>query len=608
MFNAFFLPTKNTARRYRWVLSMLAVLLIASILIQPVFAQDNLPTIITDTEAKRFLARTTFGPIKPDVEQLQTQGYQQWLDAQLNMPRQQKILNRTIEIALMAEPNAHWFSESGFLGAQSSPVWIYQNSAWWEAALTAPDQLRQRVAFALSEILVISSAAEPYLRNRAEGVAAYYDLLLDHAFGNYRDLLSAITYSPAMGVFLSHHGNKKANPKRGTAPDENYARELMQLFSIGLYKLNSDGTPILDEQGELIPVYTQNDVMELARVFTGWDMVGNKRYGQRNNAGGNLTVPMEFNKEFHDADAKTLLGQTIPAGVTGKEDIEAALNIIFSQPEVGPFVCKHLIQRLVMSNPSADYLQRTVNVFNNNGNHVRGDLRAVITAILLDPEALKNQGVKKFKEPIIATTAMLRALGVTPGINWQTPKGGDMHGVYWFRKLNIGQNPLMAPSVFNYYEPDFQPANQSQASDDDTQAKKSFNSTGQVAPEAQIIDSQLIIGFGNLVHDLLNKPTNQERLIKRAWHSRAHINLNTQTYTDLLQAPPWPEQKPTAIHALVQQLEHDILTEPLDSHSRTLLENHLTETVHKKTEKEAQRIVNEAIRLLVTVPEYWVQR
>lgn len=556
-------------------------------------------TAITDTQAKRFLTRATFGPVKTDIEQLQSVGYEQWIKQQLATPRQQKLLNRTIEIALMAEPNADWFSASGFLGEQSSPVWIYQNSAWWQVSLTAPDQLRQRVAFALSEILVVSTAAEPYLRNRAEGVAAYYDLLLDHAFGNYRDLLSAVTYSPVMGVFLSHHGNRKANPKRGTAPDENYARELMQLFSIGLYQLNPDGSPKLDTRldanEELIPVYTQQDVMELARVFTGWDMVGNKRYGQRNNEGGNLTVPMEFNEQFHDFGSKTLLGKTIPADLSGKDDVEAALDIIFAQPEVGPFVCQQLIQRLVSSNPSPEYLQRVTKVFNDNGEGVRGDLAAVTKAILLDPEALSTESVKKFKEPILVTTAMLRALYVKPGNDWQTPKGGDMHGVYWFRRLGFGQDPLMAPSVFNYYEPDFQPVGEG------------FESTQNVAPEAQIIDSQLIIGFSNLVVDLLNRSANPDRFVKKAWHSKAHISLDTQAYIKWLHANKWPADKANAVKALVQLLENDLLTEPLTSAERELLEAYLAKTIYKNEEKEAERIVNDAIRLLVTMPSNWVQ-
>lgn len=370
----------------------------------------------------------------------------------------------------------------------------------------------------------------------------------------------------------------------------------MQLFSIGLYQLNPDGSPKLDAKQELIPVYTQQDVMELARVFTGWDMVGNQRYGQRNNEGGNLTVPMEFNEQFHDTGAKTLLGQQIPANLSGKDDVEAALNIIFAQPEIGPFVCRQLIQRLVTSNPTAEYLQRVVSKFNDNGQGVRGDLAAVSKAILLDPEALNTDNVKKFKEPILATTAMLRALGVMPGIDWPTPKGGNMHGVYWFRTLDIGQNPLMAPSVFNYYEPDFQPVG------------AGFNNTTHVAPEAQIIDSQLVIGFSNLVHDLLNKPSDKERLTKRAWHSKAHISLDTQTYVNWLDANQWPAQKPQAVAALLQQLENDLLTEPLDSASRELLQNYLVTTIYKDNNKEAQRIINEAIRLIVTLPAQWVQR
>ena len=199
--------------------------------------------------------------------------------------------------------------------------------------------------------------------------------------------MGPIVYSPAMGIYLSHQGNRKANPKKQTSPDENFARELMQLFSLGLYQTSLDGTPILDNDGNKIPAYSQQDVMELARVLTGWDLTHNLRFGQKDRKHGSYLEPMEFSGQFHDFGSKKFLGQTIPEKLTGKDDVEAALDILFDQPTVAPFVSHILIQRLVTSNPSPEYIQRVSFAFDNNGEGVRGDMKAVIKAILLDDEA-----------------------------------------------------------------------------------------------------------------------------------------------------------------------------------------------------------------------------
>lgn len=592
--------------------------------IQPAPTPEISAKKITNSDAKRFLARATFGPTKTDIAALQEKGYEQWLDEQIAMPIQQRQLNRTIALALMAEPAEQHFAANGFMGPQSSPTWVYQTSAWWEAALTSPDQLRQRVAYALSQILVISTAAEPYLRDRAEGVAAYNDLLLEHAFGNYRELLSAVTYSPAMGVFLSHHGNRKSDPKKGTSPDENYARELMQLFSLGLYHVNNDGTAKLkttpENTSEPIPVYTQTDVMELARVFTGWDMVANPNFGNRGNKTGNLTVPMEFNKDFHDFGEKTLLGKTIPANLSGKEDVEAALDIIFAQPEVAVFVSKQLIQRLVTSNPSPEYIARIANAFNDNGQGVRGDLAHVVRSILLDPQiqnleaqnpATQNsvRPVQKLREPVLVVAGLLRALNVQPAKPWVTKHNGKMEGVYWFKKLDIGQNPFMAPSVFNFYESDFQPAGEGFASQD------------LVAPEAQLLDSQTLIGTYNLINFIFNvrdeqalqlKPEKEQmRLAKQGGRGSINITINTAPYVALLEQANKnnsDKNRAKAIKALIAKLEQDLLVEPLSQESAQTIASYLQKPKSKNKKIEAQRLVSDAARMMLMAPSNWVQR
>ena len=600
------LPT-NTVR-------IIALLLLSAVCVLSASASDTAPAPIGEPqisllEAKRFLARATFGPTQTDIAALQEKGYEKWLDEQIAMPIQQRQLNRTIALALMAEPAEQHFAANGFVGPKDSPTWVYQTSAWWEAALTSPDQLRQRVAYALSQILVVSTAADPYLRNRAEGVAAYNDLLLEHAFGNYRDLLSAITYSPAMGVFLSHHGNRKGDPKKGTSPDENYARELMQLFSLGLYHVNNDGSPQLSS-GEPIPVYTQADVMELARVFTGWDMVANPNFGNRGNKTGNLTVPMEFNKDFHDFGEKTLLGKTIPANLSGKEDVEAALDIIFAQPEVAVFIGKQLIQRLVTSNPSPEYITRIANAFNDNGHGVRGDLVHVIRTLLLDPDA-KNVELKaqKLREPVLVVAGLLRALNVQPAKPWVTKHNGKMEGVYWFKKLDIGQNPFMAPSVFNFYEPDFQPAGDGFANQD------------LVAPEAQLLDSQTLIGTNNLIDFIfsardeqafdLKSEYEQKMLSSQLWGNFLNISINTAPYIALLEPTNKNnsnKNRAKAIDALITQLQQDLLIEPLSQESAQTIASYLQKPKSKNKKIEAQRLVSDAARMMLMAPSNWVQR
>ncbi len=256
---------------------------------------------------------------------------------------------------------------------------------WWNNTIDGADQLRQRVAFALSEILVVSNRPIELQRSQF-AMADYYDTLSQHAFGNYRDLLEDITLHAVMGIYLGHVKNEKADPERNIRPDENYAREVMQLFSIGLHKLNLDGTPIMNAEDKPEPAYGQFEVQEFARIFTGWNYAGVT--WSRGHGGADNTLPMEPHEEFHDTEAKQLLeGAPIPAGQTARQDLEAALDNIFNHPNVGPFIGKLLIQRLVTSNPSPAYVSRVASKFNDNGQGIRGDMFAVVKAILIDLEA-----------------------------------------------------------------------------------------------------------------------------------------------------------------------------------------------------------------------------
>lgn len=380
-----------------------------------------------------------------------------------------------------------------------------QESVWLEHALTAKDQLRQRVAFALSQILVVSSK-EPPLAKYGDGLAWYYDLLVKHSFGNYRDLLQDVTLSPVMGVYLSMQGSRKANLNKNTFPDENYAREVMQLFSIGLYQLDISGQAILDKQGNKLPSYEQGDVENLARVFTGWDLVENKRYGNRRT--GRYDTFMELSPKQHDYNAKQLFGQSIKAGMKADKELSASLDLLFNHPNVGPFISRQLIQRLVSSNPSPEYIKRIATVFNDNGDGERGDLGAVVQAILLDDDAQAplNSPALKLKEPLLNYIGFLRAFSATPK---------SEH--YQLRQLSstFGQGAMRADSVFNFYQPDFK-VNYSSAFESDIQNDLKVNfqehteeseqlNTGSskgilanqqmttVSPESQIMVDPLII-------------------------------------------------------------------------------------------------------------------
>ena len=341
--------------------------------------------------ASRFLAQATLGYDMNDISQVMSMGLEDWIDNQLAIPMPNTLLD---QIGLYYE-----FVESKlgtFDGASRYLFWEY---AWWQYHMTSSDYLRQRVAFALSEIWVISEKSS--IGDNPVALADYYDVLLEHAFGNYRDLMQAITYHACMGVYLTYMKNPKTDLSINQFPDENYARELMQLFTIGLFELNNDGTRKTDDQGNYIPTYDNDDIAEFSKVFTGlaWgDSDIFRRYGPMRDS--SYVLDMQMFDTSHEPGIKYLLngGTTTTAApaVNGNLDISEALDNLFNHPNVGPFVGYKLIQRLVTSNPSPAYIDRVASVFNDNGNGVRGDMAAVVKAILLDPEAINcSQTVRR---------------------------------------------------------------------------------------------------------------------------------------------------------------------------------------------------------------------
>lgn len=499
--------------------------------------KDELPLdstkVLTLKSAHRLLLQTTFGPLSADLDTVQQSGAEQWVDAQLNMTAAHDSVTddhrthyeRLVEIAKHAKPSQDW-DEVGDDGlaifnrlTADFAIDDYQMAAWWENAIGlhpnniqhGSDQLRQRVAFALSQLLVVSSF-EGNLARRAEGLAHYYDMLVRYSFGNYRDLLGEMARNPVMGVYLSHQGNQKANLTTGTIPDENFARELMQLFTIGLYELNMDGSPDRDsnqysypDAGEVLtPTYTEDDVQELAKVMTGWDLANNTRYGRSFSTQGDYTVPMEFTASEHEDEVAaggdgniTVFGETLSlsSGNDGS-GLDEALDLLFNHPNMPPHVSKHLIMRLVTSNPSSEYVARVASVFVDNGLGVRGDLKAVVRAILLDDDIRDASKVGdndgKVKEPVIAYTQLLRTLGTVPLDGWASndEELTPVSGVYWFKfpERSLGQGALRSLSVFNFYTPDYVPSS------------SYFSERGLVSPEMKILTDQNVLGYSNKVY------------------------------------------------------------------------------------------------------------
>lgn len=410
-------------------------------------------------EAARFLMQASFGPTAKSIDDVMNMGYEAWIDAQVAAPQIRHLPlfeARLEEIGLAVNPPMKEAEEAYLRDLQRSDI-------WWESAIWGDDQLRQRVAYALSQIFVISNVSDA-LFNDSRGIANYHDLLAEHAFGNYRDLMGAVTLNPMMGEYLSMVRNEKADPARNIRPDENYARELMQLFTIGLVELNLDGSVKLDSGGEPIPTYGQDEVKALARVFTGWNHATISAWWQWPAGSAYEIQPMQAFPEYHDDGEKTLFGdQVIPAGQTPAQDIDSALNILFAHPNVAPFISKQLIQHLVTSNPSPAYVERVAGVFNDNGAGVKGDLGAVVKAILLDDEARNGHITNpntfgKLKEPVLKVSALWRAFKAQ-GVRVQEEDGSISQNRLRYRGTDrvYGQRPYGSFSVFNFYRPDYQP-------------------------------------------------------------------------------------------------------------------------------------------------------
>jgi len=435
-------------------------------------------------EAARFLTQATFGPTDADIDRVLAIGYDAWIDEQFAKPAS---TNRPL-----------WEAADAAVKVLNANGSVYQDgtiNAFWRNAISADDQLRQRVAYSLSQIFVISMQ-DGTVGDNPRAVAAYLDMLGDKGLGNYRELLEAVSKHPMMATYLTSLRNQKADAKSGRVPDENYAREVMQLMSIGLHQLNADGTDQLSN-GQPVDTYGQADISGMAKVFTGWswncpDWPDNSCFFS-GSANGSSDPDRSFKTllgypQYHSAEAKTFLGVTIAAQTTKADpdaSLKTALDTLYNHGNVGPFIGKQLIQRLVTSNPSPQYVAAVAAAFNGSG--TRGDMKAVVKAVLMNPEArTMSTSSGKLREPVLKLSAYLRAFAFTSDSGDYKVGNTDNPGTA------LGQTPMRSPSVFNFYRPGYVPPG--------TEAAKA----GLAVPEMQLAQETTAAGYVNFMRDNIN--------------------------------------------------------------------------------------------------------
>ncbi|MEM7246577.1 MAG: DUF1800 family protein [Acidobacteriota bacterium] len=444
------------------------------------FGESHAARLPAPAQASRFLHQATLGPTSELIDEVTAQGFSSWLEEQL------------LEEAHPTVPLVDAIVAAGF-EEEIDLRWV-RRAAWWERVMTTPDLVRQRMALALSEILVLSDRTDVFF-DFPEAVAVYHDLLLDEAFGDYHDLLFEVSRNPAMGIYLSHLANRKADPASGRFPDENYAREIMQLFSIGLVELNEDGSVRLDDAGQPIPTYTNDDITELAKVFTGFSFgpEGNPEFFDFDVI--TFRVPMKMFGEHHETSTKRLIGGVvIPADGDALGDVRTATDHLVDHPNTGPFLARRLIQRLVTSNPSPNYLRRVATVFADNGAGQRGDLASVLRAILLDPEArsdavLANPRHGMMREPFLRRVTLLRAFGASNAAD--TYRFSDT-----FAEFALHQVPWSSPTVFNFFSPDHSPIGP-------------VADAGLVAPEFELATAFTLLMGNNYLRNVVEEEAGQ---------------------------------------------------------------------------------------------------
>jgi uncharacterized protein (DUF1800 family) len=492
-------------------------------------AQTAETTVMTADAAARFLDQASWGPTPASIAQLQQMGIDAWLKAQFAL--------NTSNL-----PDQPLLTTAGKTNNNLAPV----QAAFFQNAVTGGDQLRQRVAFALSEIWVVSATAGV---SNAYAYPPYWRIFRDHAFGNYRDIINAVSLNPAMGHYLDMANNNKGVASRGTAANENYARELMQLFTLGLTQLNPDGSPMLDSHGNPIPTYMQSDVTYLAKAFTGWTYPTAPKANAKVNNPAYYTGQMIPVAAEHDTTEKNIFGGVvIPAGQTAQEDLTSVLDALMSQSTMAPFISQQLIQHLVTSNPSPAYVQRIAGVFQGTG----GNMQNVISAILTDPEARAGDVPRAtvdanfghMREPVLYMANILRALNATLGPNSAIQNDAT----------NMGQELFYEPSVFSYFSPQYRTAG------------------GLLGPEFQLYSTQTAAERADIVNTALYGTLDKSTTINLTPYIEYANNINSLVATlntwllhgsmsaDLQQAVTSAANAATTDKAKVQAALYIILT------------------------------------------------
>lgn len=422
---------------------------------------------LTDAQVARFLAQAGFAATAADIAAVHASGYGGWLDQQFAAP--------------LSQPHFDWMVDNGYAEFAHRFDFAGVDPSQWRKLIGSPDGLRQRVAFAWSEIFVVSMGGLP-VTWRGMAAAAYLDVLEQRAFGSYRDLLEAATLSCAMGVYLNMRGNQKGDAATGRVPDENYAREVMQLFSIGVNELHIDGS-LKRVGGKPVETYSQADITELAKVLTGWEFDGVSATDP-----GFMKRPMVHIASRFAPGAKKVLAVDIAASLTGPAALKVALDTLANHANVGPFIGRQLIQRLVCSSPSPAYVQRVASVFNNNGDGQRGDLKAVVRAVLLDTEARATAFAPaggRLREPVQRFVQWARSFGLqSAGGLWNV---GDLSNP----ATRLGQSPLRSPTVFNFFRPGYVPPN------------SDLGVNGVTAPEFQLCNESTVAGYLNYMQTVI---------------------------------------------------------------------------------------------------------
>jgi uncharacterized protein (DUF1800 family) len=460
-------------------------------------------TFASDYAAARFLQHAQFSSSEADIAAVKSLGASAWLDAQMSTPS--------------STGGWDWLTARGYSAIDSNKFYemdYHANYMAWYQIMASPDGVRRRMALALSEFFVVGISGVSTLNWPQFAMAHYWDILCNNAFGNYRQLLEEVTLSIAMGEFLNTLGNQKEDAATGRLPDENYAREVMQLFTIGLQQLNVDGT-VVKVNGAPVDTFTQSDVSNLARVFTGYQADESEGFfdsvvapSYRVRKVGYTRRPMVLNANRHSMLEARFLGAVVPAGTDGAAALKIALDTLFQHPNVGPFFGRQMIQRLVCSNPSPAYVGRVAAVFNNNGKGVRGDLAAVFKAILTDTEAtdvagLSNNSFGKLREPMVRIAQWARTFKV------KSVKGTWKIGNPNYSAVNaLGQSPLQAPSVFNFFRPGYVPPNTALAALQYTAPEFQLVNESTTASYINYLEDNLINGMWVRAPELITSPEN----------------------------------------------------------------------------------------------------